>query len=1191
MQKALQVLLTDLAKELSSFLEEFFSEVGDNSWWESCVLAKLTFKQLELVEQYGLTSLSSLDLAALLRVFDQNWYEISKKKSYPVEIRNYLKEMQTIRNRWAHVSADGYDREDIYRDLDTLERFATAIDVRSEMLEEIRELKKKVIGSFHTKEESKANSFEKSPNEEAVNSEKVSLEFDVGTVVLLRADLTKRGVVVKVIPGVSENRFEVFIDNEAQSFYASQLIKEQVDERGDEYSFQKAEKFHAYLSALQIKHPASSKLYSLHAARVDFIPYQFRPVLKFIRADRPRILIADGVGVGKTIEAGLILRELQARREIQSVLIVCPRPLVTEKKWYREMKRFDEKFVHLDGKLLRDCMEEADLEGEWPREYSKAILPFSLLDEALLFGTGERKKRGRKKMGLLELDPPPRFDLVIVDEAHHVRNPETFRHKAVKYFCDNAEAVVFLSATPVQLGSNDLFVLLNLLRPDLVIDRESFDHMAAPNPYINRAVGLARGGKDVWQKEALEALDEAAQTEWGSKLLINSPLFRDVKEKLSSEFMTQEERVEMIGALESLHTFDSIINRTRRRDIGEFTVRKSVTVSVEFTEDQKNLYDSLMRIQTEIFSNMHGNRNIAFMMTTIRRQAASSLHGLKPFLRDILYRHFDFSSIEDAEEMDLFEVDDDSLSGDIRQKIDSLLNDAELLDDEDPKLEKLKHIVRSKRNLPNNRVMVFSSFRHTLRYIYDKLKVEGFRVALVDGSVPDEERAELRRRFEKDRNETDAIDIMLFSEVGSEGLDYQFCDCLINYDLPWNPMRIEQRIGRIDRWGQQSESVMIYNMITPGTIDADIYHRCLMRIGIFEASLGASEEILGEITESLHDIANDFTLTEEERQEKLQQLADNQVRLVQEQEKLEKEQAAFFGLRLPEKQWNKELNDASSFWIEPPGIENLVREYFKSLFGSEQEYILGEKALKTLRISQEGREQLLKDYKKLSVKNRDWERWLKGGSQHLAVTFDAVCASEHPQAVFLTPVHPLVRQAAHSIREDGRLVAAMEAEDGQMDKGRYLFAVYRWHYLGIREEVKLRVVCKEMALASQIERVLGKAKSRSVPDEEKPPLDAWEKLDSQHYEIWNRERERHRRKVAELVAYRRESLVRSHQARMAVLEEQMSKVADEKIRRMRKAQMESAETDYQRHIKELKEAEERNDILTQDVAYGVLYIV
>ena len=145
------------------------------------------------------------------------------------------------------------------------------------------------------------------------------------------------------------------------------------------------------------------------------------------------MLIADSVGVGKTIEAGLILRELQARSNVESILIICPRPLVAEQKWQREMKRFDENFEHLDGAKLRYCINEMHLDGEWPEQYQKVILPYSLLNNTLLFGPEGKRKRKRGK-GLLDLDPPPRFDLVIVDEAHHIRNQGTANHEAVRFF-------------------------------------------------------------------------------------------------------------------------------------------------------------------------------------------------------------------------------------------------------------------------------------------------------------------------------------------------------------------------------------------------------------------------------------------------------------------------------------------------------------------------------------------------------------------------------------------------------------------------------------------------------------------------------------------------------------------------------------------------------------------------------------
>ena len=130
-------------------------------------------------------------------------------------------------------------------------------------------------------------------------------EFLPGQMVFLKSNPSKRGTVVGVLPGQPETRVKVFADGGTQTYYGSQL---RIEDSRTGTRFLSRERFHAYLTALQIRHPSLSTLYSLNAARIDFIPYQFRPVLRFIRSDRPRLLIADGVGVGKTIEAGLILR-------------------------------------------------------------------------------------------------------------------------------------------------------------------------------------------------------------------------------------------------------------------------------------------------------------------------------------------------------------------------------------------------------------------------------------------------------------------------------------------------------------------------------------------------------------------------------------------------------------------------------------------------------------------------------------------------------------------------------------------------------------------------------------------------------------------------------------------------------------------------------------------------------------------
>ena len=433
MEINLNNLFPKVTQCLAAYLERVLPSLFDD-WWKQAVTNNLSFDQRRRMEQRNIDSLASLDLAALLRVLDQNWYKISMKMNLTSEDRHFVKEMLTVRNRWAHVGTEGFSDEDKYRDLDTLQRFAKVIEANENLLKEVRDTK---MALFPREMPSPAKS-ETEEQHLLVSDKDRGAEFEPGQIVSLKSNPSIQGAVVSILPGKPENRFKVFVGGETQTYYASQLLAKDV---GQEENTQivVCEQFHAYLTALQIRYPGLSTLYSLNAARVDFIPYQFRPVLKFIRSDRPRLLIADSVGVGKTIEAGLILRELQARRDIRSILIICPRPLVTERKWQNEMKRFEERFTHLDGRDLRYCINEMDLEGVWPDRYQRVIIPYSLFDETLLYGSG-LGSRGKRRKGLLDLDPPPRFDLVIVDEAHHIRNQDTFSHKAVRFFCDHAEA-------------------------------------------------------------------------------------------------------------------------------------------------------------------------------------------------------------------------------------------------------------------------------------------------------------------------------------------------------------------------------------------------------------------------------------------------------------------------------------------------------------------------------------------------------------------------------------------------------------------------------------------------------------------------------------------------------------------------------------------------------------------------------
>ena len=1190
MNRLIQIATMELAGFLSTQLPALHED-----WWKEHVEDRLSFQQQRVVEERGFTTLEELDFAALLRVLDQNWHELSQALKLPREGRTWIRELHTVRNRWAHQSARAIAADDVYRDADTLGRVLEMLGAAPESLAAVETAKTVALADVKVNRSAAAGTTEDAGEESTSADEGIAAggrtvppaspvsAFKVGDLVALRSNPGIVVPVLEVVPSGAETRYHVFQDNRRATYYESQLRS---PDQAGQPSRLSADELRAYLTSLHLLSPSAANLHSLRSGRVHFVPYQYRPVLRLIRADRPRLLIADEVGVGKTIEAGLIIKELRARMDISSVLVICPKALISERKWFLEMKRFDEYFAALDGRMLRHCLRETHLEGEWPDQYAKAIVPFSLFDSDLIFGKGG--KRRRPSEGLLALDPPPKFDLVIVDEAHHIRNSETYLHQGVRYFCDNAQAVVFLTATPVQLGSEDLFTLLNVLRPDLVIDRPSFEQMSAPNRYINLAVGHCRSAEDGWQAHARGCMDEAAQTEWGRLFLRESPVFQDIYDRLTGDGIVDAGRINLIRSLEEIYTFSSMINRTRRRDIGEFTTRKPETLTVEFTPDQRRLHDDLLDIVERILTRAHGQRNVKFMMTTIRRQAASCPYGLAPLLRDMLTGKLD--SIEMTED-DGGEVDPAFLAK-VRGDIETLLERADNLDPRDPKVEAFVKVLQDKNLMDNNKALVFSTFRHTLAYIEEHLGRSGLRHGLVHGGVGDEDRADLRRRFALPKEDSQALDVLLSSEVGGEGLDFQFCDLLVNYDLPWNPMRVEQRIGRIDRYGQRSETVAIVNLVTPGTVDADIYERCLWRIGVFRHAVGGSEEVLGEITKEIRNIADNFTLTRDERAERLQQLGDNKIRQMQEESALEDRQAELFGLTVPNQDWRKEIEAAESFWLSPGALQRCVLVYLFEFLETGSEFLLGEKQLKTLRLNQRNRARLLDDFRRQSRSAdpvaRHWEKWLRGTNPLLSVTFDQETATAEPKAVHLNVLHPLVRQAARHLERSESARVSLTASSENLPAGEYPFVLYHWRKVGIQPDDTLVAVSFQRELHDTVMSLL--ADADDVDAESTIEDGVLDELDRQHHGEWSAARWNHMAKNRELVKHRLQSLNVSHGARCRQIEDQIERATDDRIRRMKEAELARAGHDYNRQVAELEKAAERADIHATQVVSGVLHV-
>ncbi len=1006
--------------------------------------------------------------------------------------------------------------------------------------------------------------------------------FKVGQVICLKSDFSKKGVITFIS---DDGVYSVFIDNETKTFYPSQLL-DISEETKSIIKFSDYTDFHTYMSAREIREPNNSSLFSLNSGNITFIPYQYRPILKFIKADEPRILIADSVGVGKTIEAELILKELEARKDVEAVAIICPKPLISEKKWEDELKRFGEAFIPINGKDLQFCIEDTDMNGDWPSRFKRCIIPYSLFDDELL--TGAKKGTNAKHKGLLSLNPPPHFDLVIVDEAHHIKNPATSRNKVVNYFVQNASAVVFLTATPLELGSDDLFVLLNTLRPDLFIDRLTFNKMLEPNQFINKAATIIRHKSVNWQKDAIELLTYAENTQWGLGTFKSNPEYEELKHELTEANISDERRVRLLTEIEQLNTFSFIINRTRRRDIGNFTVRKPQTVRCDFTDEQFSFYLHLLETEKEVMQMLHGD-NVAFMMNMIERQCASCIFGMVPLLTQIMNRNI--SSILDAY-CEANEATLNSIIEKIKDKFKLLKNEAESLPPKDIKFENLLDTIKEKQEMKKNKIIIFSTFRHTLSYLVKKLELANYRVAVIHGDIPDEERRALRKRFILDKSEKDALDIMLFSEVGCEGLDYQFCDYMVNYDLPWNPMKVEQRIGRIDRNGQKSESVVIVNMITQGTIDQVIYDRCLMRIGVFENSIGDCEGILGEITEEIEHIATSFELTKSEQEEKMQQLSDNKIRLIQENERLEHEQYNLLGIKINKEDIERDIQEATNKWTSPRELELLVKSYLEHV-GYNQFEIQTDKTMHHLRLSKELKEILLTDYRKLKIKNTgvnlEWERWLKRGNQYYSISFYSDEKSANEKCTLLNIQHPLVKQAAQVIDISKPRYVCLnidETDSVSIGNEEQYFIAYQWKYTGVNTDTKIIIVAGSVKTEAIAEKMLSSATNLS--NIINPSRDLWSNLNTTHQKKWEAEKEKFIERTRKIIDFKKHSLETSFRTEKMSIESVIAETTDEKIKLMKQSQLEHCIDNYKRKIQELDDRLNKVDIHFKTLIYGVL---
>ncbi len=458
--------------------------------------------------------------------------------------------------------------------------------------------------------------------------------------------------------------------------------------------------------------------------------HQIDACLRALRHMGGRALLADEVGLGKTIEAGMVLKEYVLRGLVKRALVLVPASLTVQ--WREELEvKFALPFTIYDR---RRSLEES------PFMICSLDTAKTAVNRARISGQG--------------------YDMVIVDEAHRLRNQRTLGWKFANHL--DAKYLLLLTATPVQNELRELFNLVTLLRPGSLGTYSSF---------------------------------RRAFTERGDKRL---PKNTEELRSLLSEVMV----------------------RTSRSSTNIYFPKRNVeTLPFDLTENERDLYDSVSEFVHKIawsdgedlFKRWH------FTLLTLQREIGSS----------------SFAALRTLEN-----IKDKPVYSDYGRDLSELHRMAAKVK-ENAKLEGLLDIL----SRLDERVIVFTQFKTTLDYLTKELIRRGIRVSCFYGDLTPSEKEAAIDRFRR------GVKVLLSTEAGGEGRNLQFCRVVVNYDLPWNPMRIEQRIGRVHRLGQERD-IDVFNFTAGRTVEAYVLDILQKKLNMFELVVGEMDMILGNLTDT-----------------------------------------------------------------------------------------------------------------------------------------------------------------------------------------------------------------------------------------------------------------------------------------------------------------------------------------------------
>jgi SNF2 family DNA or RNA helicase len=612
-------------------------------------------------------------------------------------------------------------------------------------------------------------------------------------------------------------------------------------------------------------------------------PHQVRAFHRLYDNWPPKLLIADEVGLGKTVQAGLLLRQGWLAGRLKKVLVLAPKNVC--KQWQIELReKFNLNWPIYDGQKLewyRSPARAHDFEKpisreDWHRE------PFVIMSSHL----ARRQDRQRE---ILEAADP--WDLVVLDEAHHARTKGAGTPQAkgpnrllqlMRALRHRTDGLILLTATPLQVHASELWDLLELLGLPPQWTSAAFVRFfaeAAREPVTNESLdwlsALFRANEEFFGE--MPRVDAERYTRLsGLKARKVLQALRDPVSIPRRQLSPEERRAAIaiikratpVGALVSRHTRELLRRYFKAGKLATAVATRQVEDRfIPLSPEESDLYSQVEAYISETYNAAsHDVRNaVGFVMTIYRRRLASSFHALRQTMEkrkggvgglltaadETRMDENIADQVEAGEEIDIETVSEDerrALAVEEITTIEKIVDDVKRLPT-DTKAMELSSVLGELKQAGYPQVMVFTQFTDTMDYLRELLAVAGNAVMCfsgrggeirsTDGTWSLITRDEVKRRFKEGRAE-----VLVCTDAAAEGLNFQFCGALVNYDMPWNPMRVEQRIGRIDRLGQRFSDIRIINLHYKDTVEADVYRALRGRISIFEKVVGGLQPIL-----------------------------------------------------------------------------------------------------------------------------------------------------------------------------------------------------------------------------------------------------------------------------------------------------------------------------------------------------------